>query len=56
MTNRKCLMCRKTFPIEHFKIKPIINQRTFYICSEECYKKYVDSWFKKELDKLGVNL
>lgn len=56
MVNRKCLICRKTFPIEHFKIKPLINEKTFYICSEECYKKYVNLWINEELDKLGVNL
>jgi len=42
--NKKCAICGKSMECKEFKIRPIIENKKYYICSKECHKKWIENW------------
>lgn len=42
--NKCCAICNKSMECSDYKIKPIVDKKRYYICSEECHKKWIENW------------
>ena len=48
--NRKCFICGKLMEYKEFKIKPLIENKKYYICSKECHKKFIKLWVENKIN------